>query len=82
MGAALHADIGTIEKAVSVRKVEKEGLYNPQTVHGDIVVDGIVASVYTEAVQPRVAHAMLAPMRAVRDEFGWSVGHLREMSMR
>lgn len=41
------------------------GLYNPQTLHGDIVVDGIVASTYTTAVRPNLAHAALSPLRAV-----------------
>lgn len=39
------------------------GLYNPQTVAGDIVVNGFVATTYTDAVTPRAAHALLAPLR-------------------
>lgn len=39
------------------------GLYNPQTLHGDIAVDGIIASTYTAEVKPGVAHALLAPVR-------------------
>ena len=41
------------------------GLYNPQTLTGEIAVDGIVATCYTEMVTPRFAHALLAPVRAV-----------------
>lgn len=41
------------------------GLYNPQTEAGRIVVDGFVASCYTDAVRPAAAHALLAPVRAV-----------------
>jgi desert hedgehog len=50
---------------VSTTLVEATGLYNPQTIHGDIVVDGIVASTYTTAVGPQVAHSLLAPLRAL-----------------
>lgn len=46
------------------------GLYNPQTVSGDIVVSGVLASTYTTAVEPSLAHAVLAPFRAV-SVFGW-----------
>ena len=48
-------------------KIEKEygrGLYNPQTAHGDIVVDGIIATTYTNTITPNTAHALLAPIRA------------------
>lgn len=40
------------------------GLYAPHTVHGDLVVDGIVASGYSSALHPTLAHALLAPVRA------------------
>jgi hypothetical protein len=39
------------------------GLYNPHTLTGDIVVDGILTSTYTDAVSPTLAHALLAPLR-------------------
>lgn len=50
---------------VKVDQAWYTGLYNPQTVHGDIVVDGVVASTYTKAVKAGTAHALLAPIRAV-----------------
>ena len=59
--------------------VRDTGLFNPHTMHGDIVVDGIVTSVYTTAVAPALvcrqgqqrqhghrlkqAHAALWPVR-------------------
>jgi len=50
--------------AVSAVSVERaSGLYNPQTLHGDIVVDGIKTSTYTAAVAPALAHAALWPVR-------------------
>jgi hypothetical protein len=41
------------------------GLYNPQTVDGDIAVNGVRTSTYTTAVDPVFAHAILAPLRAI-----------------
>lgn len=39
------------------------GLFNPQTVSGNVVVNGVVASTYTTAVEPGFAHAILSPFR-------------------
>lgn len=50
---------------ISVETVWEEGLYNPHTVDGDIVVDGILTSTYTMALEPRWAHALLWPIRAL-----------------
>lgn len=47
----------------NVRRVVRKGLYNPQTESGVIMVDGIVVSCYTEAIQPIVAHALLSWVR-------------------
>lgn len=71
--AAGRVQIGDwIETAagVATRVTEKHrefgrGLYNPQTLDGEIVVDGILASTYTTAVAPAAAHAWLAPLRLV-----------------
>lgn len=46
--------------------VSLRGLYNPQTLDGSIVVDNVRVSTYTSAVSAPVAHALLAPCRAVR----------------
>lgn len=51
----------------SVGMVTKRGLYNPQTVQGDIVVDGLVVTTYTTALgNMMTAHALLAPVRLFR----------------
>ena len=55
---------GDTAVVTGVDRVQREGLYNPQTLHGDIAVDGVVASTYTKAVRPAVADALLAPVRA------------------
>ena len=46
------------------------GLYNLQTLHGDVVVGGLRASTYTTAVDPAVAHRLLWPLRAVFEAVG------------
>ncbi len=55
----------TIVVAVSFE--ETIGLFNPHTVHGDIVVDGIVTSTYTTALHPALAHAILWPLRVLSE---------------
>lgn len=67
---------------VEVEKVERvrgKGLFNPQTVHGDIVVDGFLATTYTSAVRPSVAHALLAPVRAAYLKGGIDVSRAFEV---
>lgn len=64
-GDSLRAASGEMEVVSSVSGVSKTGLFNPQTVSGSIVVNGVAASTYTTAVQPAVAHAILAPLRAL-----------------
>lgn len=49
----------------AVRDVIARGLYNPQTLHGDIVVNGVVVSTFTTAVERHVASGMLSPLRAL-----------------
>lgn len=44
--------------------VYEDGLYNPHTISGEFIVNGIVVSCYTTAVWPITAHALLAPLRA------------------
>lgn len=62
-GDAVVLASGEMTVVVGVEEVQARGLYNPQTVHGDIVVDGIVSSTYTTAVEPRFAHGMLVAVR-------------------
>eukprot|EP00173_Palmaria_palmata_P003570 Plantae.Rhodophyta-Palmaria_palmata.ctg3754.p1 GENE.Plantae.Rhodophyta-Palmaria_palmata.ctg3754~~Plantae.Rhodophyta-Palmaria_palmata.ctg3754.p1 ORF type:complete len:157 (+),score=28.33 Plantae.Rhodophyta-Palmaria_palmata.ctg3754:952-1422(+) len=69
-GDRLRLSDGRDAIVLSVSTVQLAGLYNPQTVSGDIAVDGVVSSTYTTAVKPVFAHALLAPMRAFRLAFG------------
>lgn len=70
IGDIVHLADGSTSPVVAVGAVWATGLYNAQTAHGDIVVDGIRASTYTTAVHPRFAHAALAPLRTVFDYAG------------
>jgi Hint module len=65
LGVEIQLGDGRSDSIVSLRKIESRGLYNPQTLHGDIVVDGIVASTYTTGVHPLYAHAFLWPIRGL-----------------
>jgi len=65
IGDQIPLSSGTLSKVVDITTVEKSGLFNPQTLSGDIVVNGIVASTYTQTVEPKIAHALLTPLRMV-----------------
>eukprot|EP00178_Gracilaria_changii_P010798 TRINITY_DN3133_c0_g1_i1.p1 TRINITY_DN3133_c0_g1~~TRINITY_DN3133_c0_g1_i1.p1 ORF type:complete len:445 (+),score=82.14 TRINITY_DN3133_c0_g1_i1:473-1807(+) len=59
-----------------VSVVKKSGLFNPQTLHGDIIVNGVRASTFTQAVQVCTASALMAPLRFAYALFGWSASFL------
>lgn len=61
--ALLLGDSGLSSLVLRTERVRKQGLYNPQTIDGNIVVDNIVASAYTTAIHPHLAHFALAPVR-------------------
>jgi len=54
-----------VKSVSSLRRVSKEGLYNPHTMEGTIVVNGVICSTYTEEINASAAHALLAPLRAL-----------------
>jgi Hint module len=62
---------GTQSKVLHTEEVSMTGLFNPQTLDGNIVVDGVFVSTYTQAVHPAVAHALLSPIRFLY-KHGWS----------
>ncbi len=72
VGDTLQRGDGSVVMVGEVTEVLKKGVYNPQTVQGDIEVNGFVVSTYTEAVQPEIAHPALAPLRAVWRWAGYS----------
>lgn len=64
-GDMLEMEEGQMEKIVTRSVVYDKGLYNPQTLHGDIVVNGFRASTYTKTIEYETAHSLLAPLRAM-----------------
>jgi len=63
------ADFGTSQVTGVRKNLTLKGLMNPHTLHGNIVVDGIVVSTYTSAISANVAHALLAVERFGRHTF-------------
>ncbi len=63
VGDALTTAHGEPDTVIAVSTVWADGLYNPHTMHGDIVVDGIQTSTYTSDIDPTLAHAALWPVR-------------------
>lgn len=51
------------EQVKEVELVEGWGLYNPQTVHGEIVVDGVICSTWSEEVGGGMGVGLMAPLR-------------------
>lgn len=70
VGYILRAKGGVGTFVTGVEKICEVGLYNPQTMCGDIMVNGIVASTYTKTIHPILAHWIL--MTPVRWMFRWS----------
>lgn len=71
-GDLLRLAAGGESPVVAVGATVERGLYNPQTLHGDIAVNGIVSSTYTSAIEPGLAHALLLPARAAYEWLGYS----------
>lgn len=63
-GQLLETADGRLTQIVSLRYVKRRGLYNPHTMSGDIVVDGIRTSTFTKTVEPVLAESLLVPFRA------------------
>lgn len=64
-GDTLELANGSRSAIIGVKKISEVGLYNPQTMDGDIIVDGVRCSTYTSALAPGTAHGLLAPIRAL-----------------
>lgn len=60
--------------AVAARQLP--GLYNPMTLHGDLIVDGYRVSTYTTALPPAVGVPLSAPLRALYAATGLSTAAL------
>lgn len=67
IGDVLTLGNGDSTSVISVASTMDAGLYNPQTVNGNVIVDSIISSTYTTAVEPSFAHAVLAPFRMLQN---------------
>lgn len=66
-------------RQITVTAITKEldtGLYNPHTIVGDIVVDGVLVSTFTDAVEPLVATALLTPLRWIFSIIGADMSYI------
>jgi hypothetical protein len=64
-GDVIQLANGTTSSVSEVSGAWAPGLYNPHTLHGDIIVNGVKTSTYTNAVHPKLAHALLSPLRTM-----------------
>eukprot|EP00171_Calliarthron_tuberculosum_P009370 IDg9370t1 len=70
IGDTLVLGDGTSSAVVSAKYIMKRGIFNPQTIHGNIVVNGVTASTFTEAIEYGAAQSLLAPFRCLFRAFG------------
>lgn len=63
---------GTIARILSIEKTKGVGLFAPHTTSGEMIVDGVRVSCYTEAVDPRFAHKFMMPLMKRLYDFGLS----------
>lgn len=63
VGDELELVSGERSTVVDVSCALHKGLFNPQTAHGDLVVDSVRVATYTTAIDTGVAHSLLAPLR-------------------
>lgn len=75
VGDKLKAKDGSAVTVTAVSTTVSSGLYSPNTLDGDIVVDGIVMSTYTSDINPSLAHAALWPVRVAYQLGGDIMGH-------
>lgn len=48
---------------IGVNREQHRGVYAPTSMHGDLVVDGVVVSSYTDVMHPGLSHKLLYPLR-------------------
>lgn len=78
VGESLLCGNGDETTVATAKVITKRGIFNPQTIHGDIVVGGIISSTYTTAVEPDIAHASLAVIRFIYRVSGVSISFLED----
>lgn len=70
VGDTIELGKGGIAEITRLDFRKGRGMYSPQTLDGRIVVDGVVASTYTRAIEMGAAHALLTPLRYLFQIFG------------
>lgn len=66
-------DVTSSGRITSVVDVRARGIFNPHTLDGMIVVNGVRASTYTTVCPPEIAHKLLWPVRALYRATGVNV---------
>lgn len=67
VGDEVELSEGKWEEVVKVEWIHQEGLINPHTRQGDVVVNGVRCSTFTSAVEPRLAKGLLWPVKILYD---------------
>ncbi len=70
VGDMLELADGMHRAVIAVKAVMDEGLYNPVTVYGDILVNGVRAATFTPATQRNIAEAAVSPLGAMFECLG------------
>lgn len=81
VGDTLGVSTSNFDRIVSVERVKHKGLFNPQTASGTLMLrfgraDPVLATTYTTAVRPALAHALMAPLRTLYDVTGATITSL------
>lgn len=63
LGDVVTTDTGGHERVVDIETHQKTGLYNPQTLTGDIIVNNIYVTTWTTAISAVSATSFLSPHR-------------------
>lgn len=72
VGGFLVGHDGQFDRVASRIEFDSRGLYNPQTLQGDIVINGLKASTYTTHVSAQAAHPLLSIFRLFWRTGRWS----------
>lgn len=76
VGDSIELASGDFEMVTNVTVERGKGLYNLQTVEGDIIVNNVRTSTYTISVQSVMVPRLLEPFRALYNQFGLALNIL------
>ena len=65
VGDTVQLAAGAASNVTGVAREWSAGLFNPNTLHGDIIVDGVLASTYADSLAPALWHALQWPLRTM-----------------